>query len=99
MTTIRRVLLPWSATALLLTLCLMPRSWIPKGESGPKLIPHLDKAIHFGMFAGFALCWACAGRSVVPTRPRLAAVLAASFAMAVGTELAQGLPRSTATPT
>lgn len=88
-----RTLLACEATALLLTLCLLPKSWFPSGEGGPKAIPHFDKLIHFGMFANFAVCWERAGRSLVPTRSRAAAVLAAAFALAVGTELAQGLPQ------
>lgn len=92
MTTLRRTLLPWGATLLLLTLCLLPKSWIPRGETGPGALPHLDKVIHFGMFAGVGLLWACAGPSPFPSRSRAVGVLAASFALAVGTELAQGIP-------
>ena len=93
MTMIRRTLLPWAATALLLALCLMPKSWIPGGEGTPRKIPHLDKVAHFTMFAGFSLLWACAGGSPVPTRSRASGVLAAAFVLAIGTELAQGHPR------
>ena len=93
MTILRRTLLPWGATLLLLTLCLLPRSWMPRGEASPRKIPHLDKVVHFGMFAGFGLLWACAGRSPVPTRSRVAGVLAVAFALAVSTEITQGLPQ------
>jgi len=93
MTTLRRTLLPWGATLLLLALCLLPKSWMPRGEATPKAVPHLDKVIHFVMFAGFGLIWVCAGPAPLPTRTRAAGVLAAAFALAVGTELAQGLPQ------
>src|SRR4051794_4181198 len=95
MTMLRRTLLPWGATLLLLTLCLLPKWAIPGGreEESFRKIPHLDKVIHFTMFAGVALLWSCAGPSSVPTRSRAAAVLAVSFALAVGTELLQGLPQ------
>jgi VanZ family protein len=93
MATIRRTLLPLAATALLLSLTLMPSSWIPRGEEGPRPIPHLDKVVHFVMFAGFALSWVLAGRSPRPSPTRVAAVLAAGFALAIGTELVQGLPQ------
>jgi VanZ family protein len=93
MPTDRRTLLALAATALLLTLCLTPKSMVPRREESPPGIPHLDKVVHFGMFAGFGLLWACAGRSAMPTRSRAAGVLAAAFALAIGTELAQGLPQ------
>src|SRR4051794_16855311 len=93
MTHLRRVLLAYASTLVLVTLCLLPKSWFPGDEAAPKTIPHLDKVVHFTMFAGFGLCWACAGPSPSPTRSRAAGVLAAAFALAVGTELAQGLPQ------
>ncbi len=94
MTMFRRGLLPWGATALLLILCLMPKSTIPRGEdSASWKIPHLDKFVHFGMFAGFSFAWIIAGRTPSPSRSRVIGVLAAAFALAVCTELLQGLPQ------
>jgi hypothetical protein len=93
MTLLRRTLLPWLATAVLVGLCLLPKAWMPHGEGSSQSIRHLDKVIHFGMFAGFAFCWAIAGRSPSPSRSRVAGVLAVSFALAVGTELLQSLPQ------
>jgi VanZ family protein len=65
---------------------------MPARESGPGLIPHIDKLVHFGMFAGFSLLW----MNARPPRPRGrawgAAVLAAALVLAVATEVAQGLP-------
>ncbi len=93
MTMLRRTLLPWLATLVLLVLCLYPKTWMPRGEEGPRLIPHLDKLIHFSLFAGFGLCWLLAGPSLRPSRKRIVGVLATSFALAAGTELLQGLPQ------
>jgi VanZ family protein len=93
MTFLRRMLLPWSVTLVLVGLCLMPRSYVPSGEKVPKLFPNVDKVVHFGMFAGFALGWMFAGPTLTPSRSRAVWVLAASLALAAGTELLQGLPQ------
>ena len=88
----RRTLLAWAGTALLLALCLMPKAWVARSSTeSPRKIPHLDKVIHFTMFAGFGFLWTRAARS--PMRSRAARVLTAAIALAVGTELAQGLPQ------
>jgi VanZ family protein len=101
MRTDRRTLLAWAGTALLLALCLMPKAWIntlmpeawitTRSTESPRRFPHLDKVIHFTMFAGFGFLWTRAARS--PMRSRAARVLTAAIALAVGTELAQGLPQ------
>jgi hypothetical protein len=87
----RRTILAWLATALLLVLCLAPK-WTVAGE-GPSThsVPHTDKVVHFGLFTMFGALWARAGGVTIGAR-RVAIVLAASLALAVGTEVAQGLP-------
>jgi len=86
----QRTLAAWAATLLLLVLCLVPKGVVPGGEVSPRRIPHLDKVAHFSMFAGFALLWFRAGGA--STRVRATRVLGAAFALAVATELLQGLP-------
>jgi hypothetical protein len=93
-----RTWLAWAWTALLLVLCLMPKSWFPRKQESSRKIPHLDKVVHFGLFGMFAALWAYPGprrfASASASRPatRRTRVIAAALALAVGTELAQGLP-------
>ena len=85
----------WTAlagTAVLLGLCLWPRHLMPASEQSPKLVPHLDKVIHFGMFFGFTILWARAKPTPLSGNKWNLAVLGASAALAAATELAQGLP-------
>ncbi len=73
-------------TGLILVGCLLPSRYLPISEHGGR-IPHADKVVHFALFAGFGLLWgarAISGRQVC-------VVAAAGLAMAVGTELGQGL--------
>jgi VanZ family protein len=65
---------------------------MPARESGPGVIPHVDKLIHFGMFAGFSLLWMNARPPWPRGRTWWAAVLGAALVLAVVTEVAQGLP-------
>jgi VanZ family protein len=84
-----RTLLASAWTIVILVLCLLPRAWLPaEGNvtSAPK-IPHMDKAIHAVLFAGFGFLWGRAGGS-----RRSGLILAVGLLLAVGTELAQGLP-------
>jgi VanZ family protein len=77
-------------TALLLGLCLAPERVMPDEDSVPikKYIPHADLAVHWTLFAGFAVSWIRAGR-----RPlRWVAIPVLGLLLAVGTEYAQGLP-------
>jgi hypothetical protein len=77
-------------TVLLLALCLAPSRVIPdeKTFNIRKYIPWYDLVVHFTLFAGFALNWT---RAVSAPR-RWALVPVAGLLLAVGTELAQGLP-------
>ncbi len=77
-------------TALLITLCLLPRGMTPERDSGgPALkIPHLDKVAHAGLFGGFGLFWTRAAASTT----RLRTIFVLGVMLAVGTELAQALP-------
>lgn len=85
-----RSLPAWLCTVLLVTLCLLPRQLTPEGPSGSLSlrVPHLDKAAHATMFLAFGLLWA---RVALPSR-QVRLVLLAGLLLAVGTELAQGLP-------
>src|SRR5206468_11906973 len=76
-------------TVLLGALWLVPGRWL-RDES--KLlgvgVSHLDKVGHCGLFAVFGLLWARAGRG-----PRRGAwIVAGGVALAVLTEVGQGLP-------
>ena len=85
----RRKLLAWLGTCLIVTLCLWPKTWLPAREASPRNAPHADKVIHFAMFAVFGLLWMRVGPV---SRARVGLVLAAAVALAIGTELLQGLP-------
>lgn len=90
----RRIFLAWAATVLLLTLCLLPSHFFRHSggeQAAARKIPHLDKVIHFTMFAGAAFLWANALRST--GRVRVVTVLAWGVVFAAGTELLQGLPQ------
>ena len=89
MTRDRRKILAWLGTCLVIALCLWPKTWLPAPEASPRNAPHADKVIHFAMFAVFGLLWMRVGPV---SRVRVALVLAAAVALAVGTELLQGLP-------
>jgi VanZ family protein len=84
----RNTLFAWLATLVVLVLCLFPKSGMQGVETSRIRIPHADKVVHFGMFAMFGLLWTRAGRARAPVAIR---VFAAVVALAVGTELAQGL--------
>jgi hypothetical protein len=85
-----RKMLAWATTAVILALCLTPSDWIPAGPPSPGRISHADKLVHFSMFAAFGYCWAAATSGRLTVR-RAASVFGAAVALAVGTELAQGL--------
>jgi hypothetical protein len=77
-------------TALLLAACLAPSRWL-----GLREVPFhdlglfkLDKIVHATLFAGYAFCWIVGERG----RGATGRVLAVGLALAVLTELAQGLP-------
>jgi hypothetical protein len=80
--------------AVLWTLAILTVCWLPgelvqevEGESPLFKIPHLDKLIHWGIFAGFALLWLRLGES----RRRYAGVILAGVGLAALTEVVQAL--------
>jgi VanZ family protein len=77
-------------TALLLALCLAPNRFMPNEHAVPIQVyfSHTDLAVHFGLFAGFAMSWLRVGRSPL----RWVVVPAIGLLLAVGTEYAQGIP-------
>jgi len=81
-------------TAVLWTLVILTMCWLPgelvrevEGESSVFRIPHLDKLIHWGIFAGFAVLWLRVGES----RRRYAWVVLAGVGVAALTEVVQAL--------
>lgn len=85
-----RALLAACWTLVILALCWLPRTMIPanEGAARPFSIPHLDKVIHAGIFAVFAILWMRVGDS--PRRGRW--VLVAGLALAALSELGQEIP-------
>lgn len=84
-----RTLPAWLWTAFLLVLCLLPRHLTPERSSAAMAatVPHLDKVVHFSLFAVFGLLWT---RVFAPSS-RQRDVLVIGVLLAIGTELAQGL--------
>ena len=86
-----RALLASAWTVVILALCLVPSYWLPVAEPrlSPSqfLLPH-DKIVHFGMFAILSFLW----MRVMPTRGWTARVVVGGLALAILTELGQGLP-------
>ena len=80
----RRGFLAFSGTAAVLVLCFWP-GWAMAGisEAVPRF-PHFDKLVHFSMFTAFGLLWMLSGR-------KAGVVLAMACALAVVTEMGQGL--------
>jgi len=75
------------ATLVMLALILWPKTWLPAREASPRLVPHADKLIHFGLFAVCGGLWmAAGGRRLVPV------VLTVGLVLAVATEYVQGFP-------
>lgn len=77
-------------TALILVGTLLPASWLSGLEEpdGPDLsIPHVDKLAHLVLFGGFGFLW-----TAVAPRGRTARVIVGGVALAILTELGQGLP-------
>ena len=88
----RRTLAAWVVTVVVLGLCLMPKAWFPRREESPRRVPHLDKVIHFSMFATFGAAWLAEGKDPGKRGSRARWVMLAVVALAIGTELAQGHP-------
>ena len=81
-------------TAVLWTLAIVTVCWLPgelvqevEGESPVFKIPYLDKLIHWGIFAGFAVLWLRVGES----RRRSAWVILAGVGLSALTEVVQAL--------
>lgn len=89
MTLDRRTSIAWLGTLVIVGLCLWPKGWMPVEETTSNAPRHVDKVIHVAMFAVFGMLWT---RGRTPTARRAFLVFAAAVALAVGTELAQGLP-------
>lgn len=76
-------------TVLLLGACMIPGYWLHMSESKmPFGLIQVDKVVHGVLFAGFGLLWFGVGRS----RTWLATIVAVGLALAVLTEVGQGLP-------
>src|SRR5581483_2598325 len=79
-------------TILICVGCWLPASWLGTVETDAdvkRLIPHLDKIVHFTLFLGFGLLWGWVARG----QPRrLLLVVAAGLALAILTELGQAAP-------
>ena len=86
-----RALLASAWTIVILALCLVPSYWLPVAEarlsSSHFLLPR-DKIVHSGMFAILSFLW----MRVMPTRGWTALVTVGGLALAILTELGQGLP-------
>ena len=86
-----RALFASAWTVVLVALCLAPSCWLPVVEAkwsySHFLLP-LDKIVHFGMFAILSFLW----MRVMPTGGRTAQVSLGGLALAILTELGQGLP-------
>jgi len=82
----------WAATAVLLALCLWPKPWMPVSEGSHGGLPNTDKLAHFAMFGAFASAWMWSAPPTARHWARRTVVLVAAAALAVSTELTQGLP-------
>jgi VanZ family protein len=85
-----RTALAWTWTLAILAVCWLPHSAMTfdEGASRPFLIPHFDKVVHAGIFAGFAFLWA----GPAPSKGRMARLLAAGVALAAISEVGQTIP-------
>ena len=84
-----RLLLAWGWTLVILVLCWTPSDKLPLDKAVPSFFAfqHLDKLVHFGIFAVFGVVWMRA----VTSPGRAAWVLAGGIALAVVSEVGQGL--------
>ncbi len=86
-----RALLASAWTIVILALCLLPSDWLPVAEtrlsSSQFLVPR-DKIIHFGMFTILSSLW----MRVRPSMGWMTLVVVGGLALAILTELGQGLP-------
>ena len=89
MTLDRQTRVAWLGTLVVVGLCLWPKSWMPINESAARTPTHVDKVIHFAMFATFGILWT---RGRTPATKHAALVFAGAVVLAVATELLQGIP-------
>lgn len=85
----RRKYFAWFGTVLIVALCLWPKNLMPTSETSSKNPPHADKVVHLAMFAVFGLLWM---RVQPSSRSTAMFVFLAGVGLAIGTEVAQGLP-------
>jgi hypothetical protein len=85
-----RSFLAGSWTFVILALCWLPRSLMPRQETGPRpfFVPNFDKLVHLGIFAVFAFLWMRVG----PPAGKAGRIFLAGLALAVISELGQELP-------
>jgi hypothetical protein len=78
-------------TVVILVLCWTPQDWLPVNEAADSLTQnlHLDKFVHAGMFAVFAMLWL---RAMPAGKRRYLWVLLAGTALAAITEIVQNVP-------
>ena len=76
-------------TVIILVACWTPRESLPIREGGPSLLRylHVDKVVHFGMFAVFSVAWRNAASRRASTPIAIAGIL-----LAIVTELVQSTP-------
>jgi hypothetical protein len=76
-------------TVGILTMCWLPGELLQEVERGSSFfqIPYLDKLIHWGIFAGFAVLWL----RLEESRRRYAWVVLAGIGLAALTEIVQAL--------
>jgi VanZ family protein len=76
-------------TVAILVACWLPKSAMPVREASltHSRLPHVDKVVHFTMFAGFGALWTAALQ-----RGRGRWVIAAGMLLAVVTEVGQNHP-------
>jgi hypothetical protein len=77
-------------TVAIMVLCWIPRDLVKEVEDQSSWfdVPHLDKVVHCAIFAIFSVLWLRAR----PVRQPLAWIILSGFALAVLTEIVQGLP-------
>jgi len=86
-----RALLASTWTIVVLALCLVPSYWLPMRElelSSSQFLLQRDKIVHYGMFACLSILW----MRVRPTWGWTGIVCVGGLALAILTELGQGLP-------
>jgi VanZ family protein len=78
-------------TVIILVLCWTPQIYLPVDERPDswKIILHLDKVVHLGIFAVFSVLWL---RALPGGKRRFFVVAIAGLVLAVVTEVVQNVP-------